>query len=828
MKKILIYAMTMVVALTYAGCTAYEEVESLPFVLPFDKIELKGDESINKQLNLGKMIPGCEYIVKSEQPWINIANRGEVSWLISIKENETINERTGTIAVTIKDSSFLGSEYTQTITVIQEKGIPIASNADLVFTADRSSKTLSITTNLTNYTIKSDASWLEFNTSYGSGNTDVTVTAGVNPDTWDREATISISGNGVEMNVATVRQKGMTYVWETVSSENNEVDIEASEYAKSYTIKIKTNLSWRAEIISNTDNSTDWVTIDTPSRSVTLQTSPTYTEFKFTLADNRVANRQVAIHVYDANSGSYSPYCTTIVVNQKAIPHLSVDKESVAAAYSAGEYSVGLRAGDDWIATCDADWIILATTGGSSYDNTLKFSVAENTSEPKRTATITLALVNYPNEEKKMLTVTQLRENTLCYTQIPGTTSAITISDANVFGATILEHGYDSATCEGFITFEASPTTIGYQAFRNCSSLSSITIPDSVTSIGQAAFAYCESLTDVIIPNGVTSIGQAAFRDCKNLTNANIPNGVTEINALTFYNTALTSVTIPDSVTSIGDHAFSSCLKLANITIGNGLTSIGLKAFYDCRSLTSIVIPNGVTSIGNDAFCFCSRLTSITLPDSVTEIGKRAFKDCISLTSVNIPYGITTIGEYTFAGCQSLKNITIPDSVTEIGKQAFKDCISLTSANIPYGVTTIGEFTFAECQSLKNITIPDSVTEIGKYAFRSCESLTSIVIPNSVLSIGEGAFHACYGLIDVTIGDGVTSIGDNAFSNCESLVKFDCKPTTPPTIDGDATIFTTSYLNKNKTRIYVPKASINAYKEAEGWKEYASFITYKY
>ena len=736
MKKILIYAMTMVVALTYAGCTTYEEVESLPFVLPFDKIELKGDESINKQLSLGKMIPGCEYTVKSEQPWINIANHGEVSWLISIKENETINERTGTIAVTIKDSSFLGLEYTQTITVIQEKGIPIASNADLEFTADRSSETLSITTNLTNYTIKSDASWLEFNTSYGSGNTDVTVTAQVNPNTWDREATISISGNGVEMNVATVRQEGMTYVWETVSSENNEVDIEASEYAKSYTIKIKTNLSWRAEIISNTDNSTDWVTINTPSRRVTLQTSPTSTEFKFTLADNRVANRQVEIHVYDANSGSHSPYCTTIVVNQKAIPHLSVDKESVAAAYSAGEYSVGLSAGDDWIATCDADWIILATTGGSRYDNTLKFSVAENTSEPKRTATITLALANYPNE-KKMLTVTQLRENTLCYTQIPGTTSAITISDANVFGATILEHSYDSATCEGFITFEVSPTTIGYQAFRNCSSLASITIPDSVTSIGDYA-----------------------FRDCKNLTNANIPNGV--------------------------------------------------------------------TSIGKEAFRFCSRLTSITLPDSVTEIGKWAFKDCISLTSVNIPYGVTTIGESTFAGCQSLTSITLPDSVTEIGEWAFKDCISLTSANIPYGVTTIGEFTFAECQSLKNITIPNSVTTIGNYAFRSCESLTSIVIPDSVLSIGEGAFHACYGLIDVTIGDGVTSIGANAFSNCESLVKFDCKPTTPPTIDGDATILTTSYLNKNKARIYVPKASINAYKEAEGWKEYASFITYKY
>ena len=40
-------------------------------------------------------------------------------------------------------------------------------------------------------------------------------------------------------------------------------------------------------------------------------------------------------------------------------------------------------------------------------------------------------------------------------------------------------------------------TSIGEEAFRNCSLLKSITISDSVTSIGADAFDYCSSLVDI-------------------------------------------------------------------------------------------------------------------------------------------------------------------------------------------------------------------------------------------------------------------------------------------------------------------------------------------
>jgi len=313
-------------------------------------------------------------------------------------------------------------------------------------------------------------------------------------------------------------------------------------------------------------------------------------------------------------------------------------------------------------------------------------------------------------------------------------------------------------------------TSIGYKAFDDCTSLTSVTIPDSVTSIGYKAFDDCTSLTSVTIPDSVTSIGDSAFSGCTSLTSVTIPDSVTSIGDSAFSGcTSLTSVTIPDSVTSIGDSAFSGCTSLTSVTIPDSVTSIGYEAFFNCTSLTSVTIPDGVTSIGEDAFRNCTSLTSVTIPDSVTRIGERAFYYCTSLTSVTIPDSVTSIGEFAFSGCTSLTSVTIPDSVTSIGGWAFYKCTSLTSVTIPDSVTSIGNGAFEGCTSLTSVTIPDSVTSIGEDTFRNCTSLKSVTIPDSVTSIGDSAFCNCKSLTSVTIPDSVTRIGKQAFDYCTSL-----------------------------------------------------------
>ena len=353
-----------------------------------------------------------------------------------------------------------------------------------------------------------------------------------------------------------------------------------------------------------------------------------------------------------------------------------------------------------------------------------------------------------------------------------------------------------------------SVTSIGNDAFRGCSGLTSVVIPNSVTSIGHIAFYGCSGLTSVVIPNSVTSIGASAFEGCTGLTSVVIPNSVTSIGGYAFRDcSGLTSVAIPSSVTSIGNYAFYNCSGLTSVEIPNSVRSIGEGVFKSCSGLTSVEIPNSVTSIRNEVFRGCSGLTSIVIPSSVTSIGDNAFYGCSGLTSIEIPNSVTSIGDNVFQKCTSLKELRIEDGedILSLGEYTgvsprqpffrdcpletlylgrdlsynpgdyyspFKDRTTLKNLTIGNSVTSIRDYAFSGCSGLTGgLVIPDGVTSIGDYAFNNCSGFTGeLVIPNAVTSIGDYAFNNCSGLTGgLVIPDGVTSIGDYAFNNCSGL-----------------------------------------------------------
>ena len=248
---------------------------------------------------------------------------------------------------------------------------------------------------------------------------------------------------------------------------------------------------------------------------------------------------------------------------------------------------------------------------------------------------------------------------------------------------------------------------------------SKVVIPNGVTSIGDNAFSDCSKLESIVIPDSVTSIGWSAFSHCEQLKTVNLPN----------------------SLTSIGQFAFYDCQMLESVTIPNGVTSIGQYAFENCKQLKTVNLPNSLTSIGPNAFSNCC-LESVILPWSLKEMGNGAFEWC-PIKELTIPDSLTSISDYAFQHCTYLTTVTIPQSVTTIGKEAFYECSRLKKANISLGVTSIGEKAFYRCYSLGSITIPNSVTKIGKEAFLGCTRLKTANIPTSVKNIGSKAFFEC-------------------------------------------------------------------------------------
>lgn len=279
-------------------------------------------------------------------------------------------------------------------------------------------------------------------------------------------------------------------------------------------------------------------------------------------------------------------------------------------------------------------------------------------------------------------------------------------------------------------------------------------------------------------------------------------------------------LTLSAELKQIGSFAYRDKTTLATMTLPKSLREIGYNTFYGCTSLTDIDLNEGLTTIGYMSFVHCNSLVSVTIPQSVTKIGTAAFAMCPALERFEGKFAegdgryLVVNKELVSFAPAGLTETALPDGVTTIQQEVFKECDELAAIALPESLTTIGVSSFRDCKALLAIELPASVKTIGVGAFYGCVSLTEVELPAALTALDINVFGYCSSLKSVTFGEKITKIGERAFEYCalESVV---CKATTPPALGADCFDGASAELV-----IKVPAASVEAYKEADGWKNF--------
>ena len=323
-----------------------------------------------------------------------------------------------------------------------------------------------------------------------------------------------------------------------------------------------------------------------------------------------------------------------------------------------------------------------------------------------------------------------------------------------------------------------------------------------VTSINESAFRNSK-LVEIEIPSSVKTIGRSAFLDCINLSKVNIPDAVSVIEAATFAGCkSLREINIPKSISKISESAFASTgLKKVIFEDGeNDLTFIGGTPFgrshiVESRPLTTdvyVYLGRNIKLVDYDGY-------PIFLPSTDNErfpFGELAIKKIV------IGSGVTELPGYFCARCP-IKELLIPANVTTIAHDFLIDC-------------SLRKLIFEDAiENLVVGTIPDAMLPtveylyIGRpiiYKYGQIDGNSTMWESVNTLVCGEAAFSAdppfSYYTGYESYMNYPTEVGNSILIN----------NTTPP---GYSSFSNKTYLN---TILYVPKGSIEIYKNAKPWK----------
>ena len=604
--------------------------------------------------------------------WLQISqvsgNSGVYTVTVTASSTSELTARTTSLTVTAHaPAGGIWTDKTQTVSIRQKgTGELVVTPTVLNFVASGGSATIEITTYIGNWTITGN-DWLSFSqTTGGTGQTTVTVTAPNYSGDRRRIGRISITDGDSTVNVS-VNQ------WGVFSVVPNSFTFPASGGVESFTVA----------------SSRDWSITNVPAWITMSQVSGYNGTYTVTMtADTNTSSARTGS--FDVSDGYSTVNCDV----SQAVPNFfNIGPMSINRSSSAGTSDVLISTNGSWEITSASNWFTVAPTAGTHTSTGFTLTFNEN----QTAADLTGSVVVEHNETGDLYTidVTQTSANTVgvldmvylvtSTTQETGLYTpylAHNVVFMEIDGGPIqqAESGYQFSStglhnaklylndsCVAPFTFSyrevvsaniSNVDTLGYAAFQFCDELTGVTC-STITQVDvggldydsntmENPFWYCTGLTQFEGTNAILNGKGFAVGN----TFVSLANGYTSFD---------TSI-LPNNITVLGGACLSpSQYTVSSVTINTNITELRRGALHSLVNATAITFNNNsIENIPPSCFAGCSKLTTLVLPDSVRTIGRDAASSCFLLSAVTFGTQLQFI-DTNFnrqSDCSSLSPIT--------------------------------------------------------------------------------------------------------------------------------------------------------------------------
>ena len=361
-----------------------------------------------------------------------------------------------------------------------------------------------------------------------------------------------------------------------------------------------------------------------------------------------------------------------------------------------------------------------------------------------------------------------------------------------------------------------------------------------------------------LIPTNTLLKNISKFNEFKYFTRLKNPFYITSDNKLaSFVNSSLQEITYPDTMTMVPRYSCYNCTKLTKVTLGKNIKNLGNSCFSDCTNLTTIIGGENLQIVNDYAFYNNPNLTNISRLDvsKLTNIGDYAF------SHTKVYSNFIKDGLINLENIKGLKNTpfilegtTIPKDIKHVTLKLGKNLNTIINDNGGYSNTfqVFDEDSFSIIKWSIELNPENKYLTLNKYdgyqvlllplkevitntknfqkinkAYKpstnmdnlfACigtgldENYPSIIkYPEGIEMMMAGStrsiFQTTDKLMTIVFPESLKHIGDRFMQYANSVETLVFKSTEPPLCNEIFMSF-----NKNLTKVYVPKASIDKYK----------------